>query len=132
QVNQAIQMGIPAHEIDDDMRSSRSLKTSAIRTLSRLFHTCNITNRSNPASVSLPLLLLHLSATPRCKRHRHRDTSSVKSTPHLNSLTFPVQKHFLAEIALLVARGHLDIQSGLELSSLVKTWIDSRHGRFGR
>jgi len=36
---------------------------------------------------------------------------------------------FLAKIALLVARGHLDIQSGLELSSLVKTWIDSQYAR---
>jgi hypothetical protein len=36
---------------------------------------------------------------------------------------------FLAKIALLVARGHLDIQSGLELSTLVKTWIDSQYAR---
>src|SRR5262249_31795825 len=34
---------------------------------------------------------------------------------------------FLAKIALLVARGHLDIQSGQELSGLVKTWIDSQY-----
>jgi hypothetical protein len=36
-------------------------------------------------------------------------------------------ENFLAKIALLVARGHLDIQSGQELSALVKTWIDSQY-----
>src|SRR5262249_21661396 len=32
-----------------------------------------------------------------------------------------------AKIALLVARGHLDIQSAQELSALVKTWIDTQY-----
>jgi len=36
---------------------------------------------------------------------------------------------FLAKIALLCARGHLDIQSAQELSGLVKTWIDSQYQR---
>src|SRR6516164_8812153 len=36
-------------------------------------------------------------------------------------------ENFLAKIALLVARGHLDIQSGQELSALVKTWIDCQY-----
>jgi hypothetical protein len=36
-------------------------------------------------------------------------------------------ENFLAKIALLVARGHLDIQSGQELSGLVKTWIDTQY-----
>src|SRR5262249_53840764 len=36
-------------------------------------------------------------------------------------------ENFLAKIALLVARGHLDIQSGQELSGLVKLWIDSQY-----
>jgi hypothetical protein len=36
---------------------------------------------------------------------------------------------FLVKIAVLVARGELDFQSGLELSSLVKTWIDSQNAR---
>jgi hypothetical protein len=36
---------------------------------------------------------------------------------------------FLAKIALLVARGHLDIQSAQELSGLVKLWIDSQYQR---
>jgi len=36
-------------------------------------------------------------------------------------------ENFLAKIALLVARGNLDIQSGQELSGLVKLWIDSQY-----
>jgi hypothetical protein len=38
-------------------------------------------------------------------------------------------ENFLAKIALLVARGQLDIQSAQELSGLVKTWIDSQYQR---
>jgi hypothetical protein len=38
-------------------------------------------------------------------------------------------ENFLAKIALLVARGHLDIQSGQELSALVKTWIDTQYAK---
>jgi hypothetical protein len=36
---------------------------------------------------------------------------------------------FLAQIATLVARGELDFQSGLELSTLTKNWIDSQYTR---
>src|SRR6516162_3163333 len=36
---------------------------------------------------------------------------------------------FLAKIALLCARGHLDIQSAQELSALVKTWIDTQYAK---
>ena len=36
---------------------------------------------------------------------------------------------FLAKIAALVARGQLDIQSGLELSALAKNWLDSQYTR---
>jgi hypothetical protein len=36
---------------------------------------------------------------------------------------------FLARIALLCAKGHLDIQSAQELSGLVKLWIDSQYQR---
>jgi hypothetical protein len=38
-------------------------------------------------------------------------------------------ENFLAKIALLVARGHLDIQSGQELSALVKAWIDTQYAK---
>src|SRR5262245_42807581 len=38
-------------------------------------------------------------------------------------------ENFLAKIALLVARGQLDIQSAQELSALVKTWIDTQYAK---
>jgi hypothetical protein len=38
-------------------------------------------------------------------------------------------ENFLAKIALLVARGHLDIQQGQELAGLVKLWIDSQYAK---
>jgi len=38
-------------------------------------------------------------------------------------------ENFLAKIALLVARGHLDIQSAQELSALVKAWIDTQYAK---
>jgi hypothetical protein len=38
-------------------------------------------------------------------------------------------ENFLAKIALLVARGSLDIQSGQELSGLVKAWIDTQYAK---
>jgi len=38
-------------------------------------------------------------------------------------------ENFLAKIALLCARGHLDIQSAQELSGLVKLWIDSQYAK---
>jgi hypothetical protein len=38
-------------------------------------------------------------------------------------------ENFLAKIALLTARGHLDIQSAQELSGLVKTWIDTQYAK---
>jgi hypothetical protein len=36
---------------------------------------------------------------------------------------------FLQKIALLCARGHLDIQSAQELSGLVKAWIDTQYAK---
>ena len=36
---------------------------------------------------------------------------------------------FLAKIAALVARGELDIQTGLELSTLAKNWIEAQYAR---
>jgi hypothetical protein len=38
-------------------------------------------------------------------------------------------ENFLAKIAVLVARGHLDIQSAQELSGLVKAWIDTQYAK---
>src|SRR5262249_8255898 len=36
-------------------------------------------------------------------------------------------EQFLAKIAALVAHGELDIQTGLELSTLAKNWIDAQY-----
>jgi hypothetical protein len=38
-------------------------------------------------------------------------------------------ENFLAKIALLAAKGHLDIQSAQELSALVKAWIDTQYAK---
>src|SRR6516162_6279745 len=38
-------------------------------------------------------------------------------------------ENFLAKIALLVARGHLDIQSAQELQGLVTAWINTQYQR---
>jgi hypothetical protein len=40
-----------------------------------------------------------------------------------------VAETFLAKIATLVAGGELDIQTGLELSTLAKNWIDAQYAR---
>jgi hypothetical protein len=38
-------------------------------------------------------------------------------------------ERFLAKVAVLTARGHLDIQSAQELIGIVKTWIDTQYQR---
>jgi hypothetical protein len=48
-------------------------------------------------------------------------------TPEFTHLSDAEQ--FLAKVAALVARGELDIQTGLELSTLTKAWIDSQYLR---
>ena len=60
--------------------------------------------------------------------------SKMQSTPaprFVEELDIPTQfthlsdaESFLAKIAALVAGGQLDIQTGLELSSLAKAWLD--------
>jgi len=69
----------------------------------------------------------------------HYMHSKMQSTPAprvVEELDIPTQfthlsdaEAFLAKITVLVARGQLDIQSGIELSSLVKNWIDSQYAR---
>ena len=65
--------------------------------------------------------------------------SKMQNTPALRfveELDIPTEfthlsdaEAFLAKIAALVARGQLDIQSGLELSALAKNWIDAQYSR---
>ena len=38
-------------------------------------------------------------------------------------------ENFLARVAALVAGGQLDLQTGLELSSLAKAWLDAQYAR---
>lgn len=42
-----------------------------------------------------------------------------------------IAEFFLGKIAVLVARGELDIQSGLELSALTKAWLDTQYASKG-
>jgi hypothetical protein len=42
-----------------------------------------------------------------------------------------IAESFLAKITVLVARGELDFQSGLELSAMAKNWIDTQNARLG-
>src|SRR5262249_35393460 len=65
--------------------------------------------------------------------------SKMQSTPaprFVEEINIPTEfthlsdaESFLAKIAALVARGELDIQTGLELSTLAKNWIDSQYAR---
>src|SRR5262249_31587365 len=48
-------------------------------------------------------------------------------TPEFTHLSDAEQ--FLAKITALVSNGQLDIQTGLELSTLAKAWIDSQYSR---
>jgi hypothetical protein len=50
-------------------------------------------------------------------------------TPDFTSVE--VAEGFLAKIPVLVARGQLDFQSALELSSMAKLWIDTQYERKG-
>jgi hypothetical protein len=42
-----------------------------------------------------------------------------------------IAESFLGKIAVLVARGQLDIQSGLELATLTRTWLESQYAKQG-
>jgi hypothetical protein len=50
-------------------------------------------------------------------------------TPDFTSVE--IAESFLAKITVLVARGQLDIQSGLELSMLTKAWIETQYAKQG-
>ena len=51
----------------------------------------------------------------------------IETVPEFSHLSDA--ESFLAKIATLMAAGELDFQSGLELSSIVKAWIDSQYQR---
>jgi len=63
----------------------------------------------------------------------------LQSLPTLRWVETPIEvpefihlsdaESFLAKIAAMVARGELDIQTGLELSTLAKNWIDAQYAK---
>src|SRR5262249_42362742 len=96
----------------------------ALETLSYLQHNEQIEPglRIAAASALAPYCHPKMQATP---------------TPRFVEIPIPIPEfthlsdaeQFLAKIAALVARGELDIQTGLELSTLAKAWIDSQYAR---
>jgi hypothetical protein len=76
------------------------------------------------------LLLLLLIAIPSCKLLPSRVFIETPiETPDFTSVE--VAESFLAKIPVLVARGQLDFQSALELTSMTKTWIDTQYDKKG-
>src|SRR5215469_6209062 len=97
----------------------------ALETLSYLQHNEQIEPglRIAAAAALAPFCHPKLQATP-TPRYVECEIDVPSEFTHVSDA-----EAFLGKIALLVARGHLDIQSGLELSTLVKTWIDSQYAR---
>jgi len=93
--------------------------TDALITLARIQHESTV---------------LRVAAAAALAPYSHPKLQAL-STPRFieNPIEVPEFTHvsdaeaFLAQIATLVARGELDIQSGLELSTLTKNWIDSKN-----
>jgi hypothetical protein len=95
----------------------------ALMTLSTIQHDDKIDPglRIAAASALAPFCHPKLQATP---TPRYVDPIEV---PDFTSVE--IAEAFLGKIAVLVARGELDIQSGLELSTLTKTWLDTQYER---
>jgi hypothetical protein len=97
--------------------------TDALITLARIQHESQDDSLRVAAAAALaPYSHPKLQALP---TPRFVETSiEVPEFTHLSDA-----ESFLAKIAALVARGELDIQTGLELSTLAKNWIDSQYAR---
>ena len=78
--------------------------------------------RATAANMLAPYMYSKMQSTP-----APRFVEEVFDIPEFTHLSDAEQ--FLAKIAALTARGELDIQTGLELSSLAKAWIDSQYLR---
>jgi hypothetical protein len=78
--------------------------------------------RATAANMLAPYMHSKMQSTPAPRFIE--DSLGVPEFTHLSDA-----ESFLAKIAALVARGHLDIQSGQELSALIKTWIDTQYAR---
>jgi hypothetical protein len=94
----------------------------ALETLSYLQHNDQIEPglRIAAAAALAPYCHPKMQATP-----TPRFIDLQLDVPEFNNVSDA--ENFLAKIALLCARGHLDIQSAQELSALVKTWIDTQY-----
>src|SRR5215813_3454714 len=78
--------------------------------------------RATAANMLAPYMHSKMQSTP-----APRFVEEVLDIPEFTHLSDA--EAFLAKIAALVARGELDIQTGLELSSLAKAWIDAQYAR---
>src|SRR6516165_3147394 len=96
----------------------------ALETLSYLQHNEQIEPglRIAAASALAPYCHPKMQATP-----TPRFVECQIAVPGFTHLSDAEQ--FLAKVAALVARGELDIQTGTELSTLAKNWIDSQYAR---
>jgi hypothetical protein len=95
----------------------------ALVTLSTLAHESQDQGTKMAAAAALaPYCHPKLQATP-----TPRFVENPIEVPEFTHLSDA--ESFLAKVAVLVARGELDFQSALELSTLVKNWIDSQYAR---
>jgi hypothetical protein len=95
----------------------------ALVTLSTLAHESQDEGIKIAAAAALaPYCHPKLQATP-----TPRFVENPIEVPDFTSIE--IAEAFLGKIAVLVARGELDIQSGLELSTLTKTWLDTQYSR---
>src|SRR2546430_11802140 len=100
-------MDTKAHGTEPVVKYLLTSKTLDIKTLSKLSHTFNITNRLNPASVSLLLRLSRLTAIQKCRRPLLRGSSTFNLISR-NSLTSLVLKIFSRR---LLCSSHVDIST---------------------
>jgi hypothetical protein len=78
--------------------------------------------RAAAANMLAPYMHSKMQSTPAPRFIE--DSLEVPEFTHLSDA-----ESFLAKIAALVARGELDIQTGLELSTLAKNWLDAQYLR---
>jgi hypothetical protein len=78
--------------------------------------------RATAANMLAPYMHSKMQSTPAPRFIE--DSLEVPEFTHLSDA-----ESFLAKIAALVARGELDIQTGLELSTLAKNWLDAQYLR---
>jgi hypothetical protein len=79
-------------------------------------------HRNQAANMLLPFIHSRVGPTQPA-----RFVDTPLNPPEFTSVE--IAESFLAKIAFLVASGELDVQLGLELSTLTKNWIDSQNAR---